>query len=603
MTFETPQYELRELLKKIHDGRWQLPDFQRSYKWDEERIRSLLLTILRGYPLGSIMALDTSNKDVRFKPRPFEGTTQAIESPEMLILDGQQRLTSLYRSLWGDGVVDTESHRRQKVRRRYFLDLNKAFSDEEIPDEAVFNTPEDGVIRSNFNRDIELDLSTPEHQARQLMLPVSTIFSFSEHFSHFSGLPEGMTTRLMNLSLQLNSYKIPAIKLGRDTPKGAVATVFEKVNTGGLQLNVFELLTATFAGDADYYATHGNDFRLTDDWRKTQEIIDKWPMLGNFGRSDFLQAVTLLASYPKATRTTARREDMLRLSLSDYLPAAEQIRESLHWVALFLKRERIHTAQDVPYPTQIIPLAVVRSVVGDKLEAHGAISRLRRWFWCGVMGELYGSTTETRFVSDVESLPAWVLAGDVSSVPPPRTINEASFVESRLLSLRTRNSAAYKGIYALLIANDSEDWIHARNFNDADFAEMAVDIHHIFPRSWCDRNAIPADLRDSIVNKTPLRKQTNIRIGGAAPSVYLPRVARYAEIDDSKLDSILRSHMINPEHLRKDDFRRFFIDRRHRLIELIEQAMGKSVQRDINDDQLLGGTEQPSAFAPDPEDR
>ena len=101
MGFETPQYPLSDLLRKVETGEIQLPDFQRGYKWDEERIRALLVTVLRGYPMGSLMALDTSNSMVRFKPRPITGApaSAAKTDPSLLILDGQQRLTSLYQSL------------------------------------------------------------------------------------------------------------------------------------------------------------------------------------------------------------------------------------------------------------------------------------------------------------------------------------------------------------------------------------------------------------------------------------------------------------------------------------------------------------------------
>lgn len=603
MGFETPQFDLKDLLQRIDDGRIQLPDFQRSYKWDEERIRSLLVTVLRGYPLGSLMALDTSNDNVRFKPRVFEGVTGEKHEPEMLILDGQQRLTSLYLSFFGDGIVDTENDRRQKVKRRFFLDIEKALDHGDL-DDAIFATPADGVIRSNFNRDIELDLSTTDKQIEQKMIPITVLMATSG-MGTILRLPDGLNVRLYEELLQaLTSYKIPAIKLDKYTPKGAVATVFEKVNTGGLPLNVFELLTATFAGDPAYYAEHGEDFRLSDDWTKTQEVIDSSPVLANFGKSEFIQAVTLLANKEKKGKAAARREDMLRLELTDYLGAADRIRDSLHWVSMFLKRQHIHRAFDIPYPSQLIPLTVIHSLLGEKIESHGAISRLQRWYWCGVLGELYGSTTETRFVNDVDTVPQWLLADESGpDEPKPRSVQQANFVESRLISLKTRNSAAYKGIYALLLANESQDWVYARNFNDTDYQRGEVDIHHIFPQKWCETNAISPDLRDSIVNKTPLSKKTNIRVGGVAPSEYLPKVEGLAGTSGHQLDQILETHEINPAFLRSDDFRSFYIDRRHRLVQIVEKAMGKEVQHDVDNDVLLGGIEGPEEFNDAAEDK
>jgi len=118
--FQTPLYELSEYLKWTTSGRIQLPDFQRGYKWEDERIRQLLVTILRGHPLGVVMLLKTGNDQIRFKPRPVEGTdVPEGTSAEFLLLDGQQRLTSLTQALTGDGVVDTMDSRGKKILRGY----------------------------------------------------------------------------------------------------------------------------------------------------------------------------------------------------------------------------------------------------------------------------------------------------------------------------------------------------------------------------------------------------------------------------------------------------------------------------------------------------
>ncbi|MFC3848735.1 DUF262 domain-containing protein [Corynebacterium hansenii] len=602
MGFETPQYPLSDLLRKVETGEIQLPDFQRGYKWDEERIRALLITVLRGYPMGSLMALDTANSMVRFKPRPITGAPPeaAKNEPSLLILDGQQRLTSLFQSLWGDGIVETETDRRKKVQRRYFLDLNKALESEEIPDDAVFMTPPDGVIRSNFNRDIDLDLSTEDKWIEHLCVPMSSIFSGTIHsvlakVAASEGNAELQTkfsNRIMNPLMQ---YRLPAIKLDRETPKGAVATVFEKVNTGGLPLNVFELLTATFAGDGDYFEEHGHDFRLVDDWKKTEEILRSSPVLEYVGRSEFLTAVTLLVNHDRPGRTSARREDILRLDLRDYVAAADRIRGALKWVAAFLKRNRIHTAFDIPYGTQLIPLLTIRAILGERADIHGVFERISQWYWCGVLGEMYGSTTETRFAWDVDEVPEWA-TDETGEVPLPHTIKQSSFVESRLVSLKTRNAAAYKGIYALLMQHECQDWATARNFNDATFLDLDVDIHHVFPRKWCDDKGIDPHLRDSIVNKTPLGRATNIAIGGSSPQDYVPKLEKRARLDSEKLDAIIASHQIAPETLRNADFVSFFTDRRRRILALVEAAMGKPAQRDIDDTELLGGLEGPAEF-------
>ena len=96
-TFKTNPYGLHELLVNCDRGVLQLPDFQRSWVWDEERIRSLIASVSRAFPIGALMTLETGG-EVDFKPRPVEGAPDSAreKSPHSLLLDGQQRMTSLY---------------------------------------------------------------------------------------------------------------------------------------------------------------------------------------------------------------------------------------------------------------------------------------------------------------------------------------------------------------------------------------------------------------------------------------------------------------------------------------------------------------------------
>ena len=158
--FLTPMYELGEYLAWTRSGEIQLPDFQRGYKWEDERIRQLLVTVLRGHPLGAVMLLKTGNAQVRFKPRAIEGVElDPSTEAKFLLLDGQQRLTSLTQALSGDGKVSTKDARGKLLDRRYLIHMATALDDENRVDEALISVPADGVVRTNFGKDIVLDLS------------------------------------------------------------------------------------------------------------------------------------------------------------------------------------------------------------------------------------------------------------------------------------------------------------------------------------------------------------------------------------------------------------------------------------------------------------
>ncbi|MBF5032789.1 DUF262 domain-containing protein [Micromonospora sp. ANENR4] len=616
MGFQTPQYKLSKLLEQAGNGRIQLPDFQRGYKWDEERVRSLLVTVTLGHPLGVLMLLQTGNDQVRFKPKAIEGTPPEARqaSPDLLLLDGQQRLTSLYQSLTGSGVVDTEDTRKKQVKRRFYIDIARALEDPGRRDEAIVVVPGDGIERTNFGKDIRLDVSTPEKERVHGYFPFRLVYDSPGQLDWLWNFPGATGDEIARRALihrfqaeiltPMQSYEIPAIELDKTTTKGAVATVFEKVNTGGLPLNVFELLTATFAGDAAYFAEHGDDFRLNDDWQLTDQVIAAHPVLQGIRNTDFLQAVTLLVTAHGTSFTSARKEDVLRLELSQYLTWADKVRTALVWVAQFLRDEHIHRARDIPYPTQLVPLVVIRVILGENADIHGVRNRLRQWFWCGILGELYGGATETRFARDVDQVPDWALAATSgeTEVPVPSTVSAATFAESRLLSLRTRQSAAYKGLHALLMAQGAKDWRFHKTFDHTQYIALDVDIHHIFPKKWCNDNGIPRNLRESIVNKTPLAAKTNLLVGGASPATYVPKLETAAGINSDELDAIIGAHLIDTKALRHADFEAFFLARRRALLGLVEQATGKRAQQDVDAGALTGGEEAPEAFADEADD-
>ncbi len=197
MGFQTPLYELSDYLKWTTNGRIQLPDFQRGYKWEDERIRQLLVTILRGHPLGVVMLLKTGNDQIRFKPRRVEGTSVPDgTSAEFLLLDGQQRLTSLTQALTGDGVVDTMDSRGKRMSRKYYVDIYMALQGEDRIDEAVLSLPGDGIERTNFNRDIVLDVSTREKELEHGLFPVHLLFGGPETVTWLFALEDKLGTSI-----------------------------------------------------------------------------------------------------------------------------------------------------------------------------------------------------------------------------------------------------------------------------------------------------------------------------------------------------------------------------------------------------------------------
>lgn len=262
-TFDSTKTQLSKLLDEIVDGRIQLPDFQRGWVWDDEHIRSLLISIARSFPIGAVMLLETGG-DTKFQVRPIEGVdlpTQSAALAEQLILDGQQRLTSLTQVLRSKKPVSTRDEKKRQLRVHYYFDIEKAILGPEALEDAIVAVDEKRTIRSDFGRRVDLDLSTTEREIAAFHFPCDQILDSSSWEYGLMNTDREKFPRFLEFRRRVldsfRNYMLPVIALKRQTSKEAVCLVFEKVNTGGVSLSVFELVTATWAADG---------FNLREDW-------------------------------------------------------------------------------------------------------------------------------------------------------------------------------------------------------------------------------------------------------------------------------------------------------------------------------------------------
>jgi hypothetical protein len=602
-TFQTNPFDLDKLLDDCHHGVLQLPDFQRSWVWDEDRIKSLIASISRAFPIGALMTL-FSGGEVNFKPRPIEGAPVVAKqiSPHSLLLDGQQRLTSLYQAILREKVVETVTPKKKKVKRWFYIDIRKSLDPSIDREDAIVGVPEDRTVRTDFGREVVLDLSSAGQEYARLMFPVSQVFDwdkwqdgFDKHWrgDENESIREEFRVFKRQILENFKYYRVPVIALDRSTSKEAVCVVFEKVNTGGKVLDAFELVTAMYAAEGhelrkDWYGddvTKGRHRRFAETLRPAGADTG---IIANVANTDFLQAISLFHTRDQRRAAegagkkgkelpavTGNRQALLNLPLAAYKRYEAQVERGFVQAAKFLHTLHIYRIFDLPYQSQIIPLAAILADIGDAWEHVANRAMLERWYWNGVFGELYGSAVDTRIARDFMEVPAWLKGG-----PEPSTVSETMFRADRLKTMRMRLSAAYKGVNALLMKEGAQDFRSGQKFDHTIFFGENVDIHHIFPQDWCKKQNIKSDVFDSIINKTPLSYRTNRIIGGSAPSEYLAKLQRGDEttpsIERERLDVYLRSHLIDLSLLRSDRFDTFMADRQKRLLALIEQVTGKA---------------------------
>jgi uncharacterized protein with ParB-like and HNH nuclease domain len=156
-TFQTNPIDLYKLLENCQLGILQLPDFQRSWVWDEDRIKSLIASVSRAFPVGALMSLDTGGP-VNFKPRPVEGAPKNARDtpPQSLLLDGQQRMTSLYQVTIRNQFVETVTPKKKKVKRHFYIDIRKALDSSVDREESIIGVPEGKIIPPDFGRVVSL---------------------------------------------------------------------------------------------------------------------------------------------------------------------------------------------------------------------------------------------------------------------------------------------------------------------------------------------------------------------------------------------------------------------------------------------------------------
>ena len=587
-TFKSNDTNISEIIRGIDSGSIQLPDFQRGWVWDDSRIKALILSIMNGYPVGALMFLEYGGDSVRFKYRTFTGCDKDCR-PDTLVLDGQQRLTSIFTALYCKNPVHTRDEKGKELKRFYYLKIRECLDGgAEDNEDAILSIPEDRQLRTNFGRNVEFDISSEQFEYKELAFPLNKMFSTEEwltwttncmeYYNHDQRMVQLLNRFQTGVLVPMQNYQVPVITLSKETPKEAVCQVFENVNTGGVSLTVFELVTATFAAD---------DYDLRSDWEGSEKegaegrherMKDASSILEGVSATDFLTALTLLVRYNESMRKDGRavsckKKDVLALQLEDYMRYADVLEQGFVEASHFLKQQRIFASRDLPYTTQLIPLSVLLALLGPRAKDSTVRTRIAQWYWCGVLGEMYGGANETRYVNDVTGMMQWL----DNPEEMPDTIQRAYFQPTRLVTLQTRLSAAYKGIMALILKHGAVDFISGVPMDFTNFTDQAVDIHHVFPKDYCEKQGFDKRRWNSIVNKTPLSASTNRIIGGVAPSRYMEKIEKDDHVSSENLNAYIETHAINPKTMRCDDFDAFFIERAKALISMIGDAMGKQV--------------------------
>jgi hypothetical protein len=554
---DTNPRALKELLGEIHSGVTVLPDFQRDFVWEPSATQELIVSIANDYPAGSILRVRDTQR--AFACREFEGSPPIDgHKHTFLVLDGQQRLTSLYQAFYGVG------------EHRYYLDLRKLMEGADF-EEAIFHVRATTKWVS-AREDVAL-------QAKDLLLPLKVLQGGSGRFGQWSRQVARRLSDQQRIQLEdaladieerwiraIDDYHFPVVTLSEKTSPDALCTIFETLNRTGVKLSAFELLTARFWPE-------GINLRAL--WDQAQETV---PDLEHFNVDPYyvLQAIGLAGR----RAPSCKRKEVLNLAATDIKDWWEPVIGGFAAGLEILRDDcGVMLPKWVPYQTMLAPLAAVLARVGPtkKPVAGAQREQLKQWFWCAVFGQAYENAPNSQSAKDVVELSAWLSGG-----PPPETVSALRFDPKALRDVTPRQRSIYRGTICLILSSGGTRDFHTQAvITGRLMTEQGIDDHHIFPASFLEQRGISARTRDCVLNRTLIDRTTNQMIQGHAPSEYFADIRKTPGFP---FEAVLASHCLpagEDSPFWSDDYEAFLSWREKRLWQEIQRVTGLKEAADL----------------------
>jgi hypothetical protein len=550
--FHPTAEKLQFLLASIHNREMALPDFQRDFVWDPSATEELIESICQHFPAGSLLRIKNSNHSF-FAPREVAGAPQLNgHKPSYLILDGQQRMTSLYQAFYGVGT------------HRYFIEIGSLIAGKDLEDCVWHDRAK--ICQNRYGK--------PDQQAANLTFPFSRLFGeddgFDEWMDEMLDLRPETDEEKKELKRKMREvkttyikpvldYEFPMVTLAENTTPEAVCTIFETLNRTGVKLSVFDLLAARFWPE---------DVRIRENWLKA---LEDFPIIAEFDVDPYyvLQSISLFSA--KAA-PSCKRSDVLKMDVSQikagWQPVIKGLADGLH----ILRDEcGVILPHWLPYNTIVVTLAAICAhadgITGP--EAAAKRNRIIRWFWCSVFGQTYENSPNSQAAKDYIELVKWLDTGLI-----PKGILEFNFEPALLRQTTPRQRAVYRGVICLILRNEARDFHTGKRITVKLIEEEKIDDHHIFPQGYIatDLSGVTNTLRDCVLNRTLIDKTTNIHIGKRAPSDYLQEIQQALGADFEKL---LSSHLLpsgSESPLLKNNFEEYLNSREKLLGQKIKEV-------------------------------
>jgi hypothetical protein len=501
-----------ELMREIDGGILKIPEFQREFEWDIERALNLLDSISKGYPIGAFLLWETD------EPFGYVRNIGGIELPEVpegkdvcYVLDGQQRITSLYAAVKG-ATVDGKSY------------------------DATCDLDARGPQR---------DLFQCGAKPSRVRVRLADVIA-EDPFSVYNKLTEKRQRRFHQIRSAFLSYRFPVVRV-KNQPVEAVCEMFERVNTGGMELDIFDIMVAK---------TWSPDFNLRDRWRKFSDELKP----SGFNGMDPRVILQTIAAHLQGGIAEA---NIMAIGRDEIVSAWETTTQAIRLaIDFFGSTMNIAGVRLLPYPSCLVMLAHFFNLNG-LMGADGEQSeRLRTYYWRAGLDKRYSLEAGTRMAADLRLMKA-IRDGKPNELKVEQPVSADDVWNQQL-----RTGAAYTR--ALLSVLAQEGPVDIRNGGkmtlDNSYLARANSrhYHHIFPKKWLATHGVEEGV-DSVANIMFVPAQANLQIKDRPPSEYMHAYARKAGKGWKKW---LQTHLIDgwaAKAMMANDFDKF-LDRRSTAI-------------------------------------
>lgn len=586
--FYTNPESIGSLLALIDEGKIVLPGFQRRFEWDTKRQQALIRTILNGYPAGSLLFLQYP-KGAKLGKRLIDGVDPAKENshPERIILDGQQRLTTLYHVCFGKlGVYSLRAFVSIEDINEFFNsngklpDSNEKPGIELVKKSIKFVHPNIAQVRYNnlenqFNLQM-IPLTCVFEKERSFLGNVEKEIGFDEwkalYVEHHE--PDEKNSRLaLNKKLEeikrrlispIKDYRFPVVVLQEKTEPHAVCQVFVDLNIQQKPLSPFEVAAAkVWPFEIDLYG----------EWEKTKKILT----ISNFLIDPVLPLKTIVllqTSEDPEQKISCTKRALYQLKPERFKQSWLKAVDAVDWLLRLLKAEcgALHRKW-LPYSSLLASMAatlISAEESGLKREQEVLKRKLLCWYWCSVLAERYSGGTDSQNARDFSELLLWMRNESI-----PSTVKYFSSMFNPEILRNTYSGGRYKGIICLMLRNHAKDFRTTQAISTSLILDENINDHHVFPDKYLESIKGENDWvkRNCILNRALVDEHTNKNIGINAPSKYLQDIE--LKIGPSSLREVLKSQFLPTESnsgLFNDDYNEFLTERQDMVAEEIEKV-------------------------------